>query len=85
MSLDSTLFRFRSGRISTFPDLVAGSTSCCQPKLNHVDSAEGGHVGDDRQGSPDEAGGAGTSSGAGLGCAERVSGWHDLHRDVSMP
>lgn len=50
---------------------------------NHVDSSEGGDAQYDWQGAEDEARGAGSSGGPGLGCAQRVSGRHDLHWDVS--
>lgn len=50
---------------------------------NHVDPAEGGDAQYDRQGAEDEEGGTGTSGGPGLGCAQRVSGRHDLHWNVS--
>lgn len=50
---------------------------------NHVDPAERGDAQHDRQGAEDEEGGAGSSGGPGLGCAQRVFSWHDLHWDVS--
>lgn len=47
--------------------------------LNDDDSIEGGDAQLDRQGAADEARGAGSPGGAGLGCAQRFCGWDDLH------
>ena len=48
-------------------------------RSDHVDSSEGRDAQHDRQGAEDEEGGAGSTGGPGLGRAERVSSWHDLH------
>ena len=46
------------------------------------DINEGRHVNSYRSDDEDEEGGAGTTSGASMGCTQRIARWHDLHGNV---
>lgn len=54
-----------------------------QSRRNDVNPAEGRDSQHDRPGAADEEGRTSSSGGPGLGCSQRVSRWHALHRDVS--